>query len=185
MQLVFGTEVVGLFFKMLCIGFLESGPQNELSSRMLASWKDRVALREQMQAFCPGWARGMPATGGHCCTIDVYARRCDALSKLASAKGESNSPWAGWKLPSADIFLSRSRTGLLTWKMWLEKSCVWGKRERGWKTWCREGLHSNQIRGISCGLDFIIRCLAWEGLDAPLGQGDFSPAAFWFESGGG
>lgn len=32
--------------------------------------------------------------------------------------------------------------------------------------------------GISCGLDFIILSLVWERLDAPLGQRDFSPAAF-------
>ena len=44
-------------------------------------------------------------------------------------------------------------------------------------------MQSSEKGKIWCGLDFIILRLVWERLDTPLGQGDFSPAAFWFESG--
>ena len=43
-------------------------------------------------------------------------------------------------------------------------------------------MQSSKARNL-VGLDFIILRLVWERLNAPLGQGDFPPAAFWFESG--
>lgn len=43
-------------------------------------------------------------------------------------------------------------------------------------------MQSSKARNL-VGLDFIILRLVWERLAAPLGQGDSSPAAFWFESG--
>ena len=59
----------------------------------------------------------------------------DAALPFDFCEGEFNMLWAGWKFPRADIFLSLLVTGLVTWKMWVRKSCVWGKRER------ESGLH--------------------------------------------
>lgn len=44
MGLVPDSEVIGLFLKMFCLGFLEGGPPKKLSSCVLGSWKDRAAL---------------------------------------------------------------------------------------------------------------------------------------------
>lgn len=60
------------------------------------------------------------------------------------------------------------------------KNYVGGERTSGLMTRYTEGLGHHQIQG---GLDCITLRLVWERLAAPWGQDDFSPAAFWFESG--
>ena len=88
--------------------------------------RDQVALRAECRHFV--------LFQRHACRWrSLLHHRCACTMPscpLASAEGESDMLWAGWKFPRADIFLSPLVTGLVTWKMWVRKSCVWGKRER-------------------------------------------------------
>ena len=109
---------------MPCIGFLESSPVF-LHAGHLAG----IRLPWE-RAECRHFVLFQRHT---CRWRSLLHRRCACTMPscpLASAEGESDMLWAGWKFPRADIFLSPLVTGLVTWKMWVRKSCVWGKKER-------------------------------------------------------
>lgn len=74
----------------------------------------------QCKVFCPpGSARGIPATGGHCCTRDVCTKHCAALPKLAYAKSISNFPGL------VENSLMQTSFCLHWWMAWWPEKCGW------------------------------------------------------------